>query len=94
MAPQEILKARESPEKLSSPAFKQTFVLERAFHHLKTGMGLAAKSLCLTPQFCFSSRVLTVLRGGGRERRSRRCAPADERSVILWSPDSPVLALL
>lgn len=57
----------------------------------RLGWDCLASPLCLTPQFCFSSRVLTVLRGGGRERRSRRCAPAVKRSVTPQSSESPAL---
>lgn len=57
----------------------------------RLGRDCLASPLCLTPQFCFSSRVLTVLRGGGRERRSQRCAPAVKRSVTPRSPESPAL---
>lgn len=57
----------------------------------RLGWGWLGSPLCLTPQFCFSSRVLTVLRGGGRERRSRRGAPANERSVTPRPPESPAL---
>lgn len=59
----------------------------------RLGWDCLGSPLCLTPQFCFSSRVLTVLRGGGRERRSQRCAPADKRSVTPRSPESPALTL-
>ncbi|ELW65078.1 Neurexin-2-alpha [Tupaia chinensis] len=54
-------------------------------------LGLSTGSLWRGPE---DDRVLTVLRGGGRERRSQRCAPADKSlseactlgALGKWSP--------